>query len=334
MADARCYLNCHDLCLRKLDWLFNGHEELVPDVVYLGDSVLERVSDSDHNRLGLAGQVATLLLPRLRTATFSHTAFNPAVFKRIIGVIAASQHRPRHLLIPINLRSFSPQWYAYPEYQFLSFKALFDRYLLSLDAEERRRLLNQVPEADKKSEGFRRSMERYLALRSNFHGTNLRAMGDFLQFKLQKPVDPEAIRERRRLMFIFHYLYEFSGGHPLLTSLGGMLRLIATMDVNVVFYLTPVNYQAGIEYVGPEFTVVLNEHKKVIINFMNSMFVGRNCVLHDFSTLLGSDAFFQPHIANEHLNEHGRAVLAAAISDAMQQQWGERFASRRQPTLS
>lgn len=315
MADAHCYLNCHDFCLPKLDRLFNSQEELAPDVVFLGDSVLERVSDSDQNRAPLAAQVATFLLPRCRTVTFSHTAFNLAVFKRIISVISASQHRPRHLLIPINLRAFSPQWYAYPEYQFLSFKALFDRYLLSLDAEERRRLLNQVPEADKKSEGFRRSMERYLALRGNFHGTNLRAMADFLQFKLQKPVNPEAIRERRRLMFIFHYLYEFSGGHPLLTSLGGMLRLIATMDVNVVFYLTPVNYQAGIEYVGPEFTTVLNENKKFVIDFINSMPGGRNRMLCDFSTLLGADTFFQPHIANEHLNEKGRTVLAQAIRD-------------------
>jgi len=79
------------------------------DVVYLGDSVLESLSGRDVDRRDIS-QMLDDLLDNRSVVRVSHAGYGMEVYLRFAEYLARQPVRPRILVVPLNLRSFSALW--------------------------------------------------------------------------------------------------------------------------------------------------------------------------------------------------------------------------------
>ena len=83
------------------------------DVLYLGDSTLLFPEGEV-----TTGEILQGLLPEYKVGEIAHPAYNLDLYLHYVRYILRSAHRPRAIVIPVNMRSFSPEWDLRPGYQF------------------------------------------------------------------------------------------------------------------------------------------------------------------------------------------------------------------------
>jgi hypothetical protein len=88
-----------------------------PEISMFGDSVAERVSRNDSDKRSLAQMVSENVAPRTFMA-LTRSAHQPDIYEPLIRAMLLQPRRPRVLIVPVNLRSFSPQWMLSPDWHF------------------------------------------------------------------------------------------------------------------------------------------------------------------------------------------------------------------------
>ncbi len=102
--------------LQKLMKCFNGDNEF-PLVLYFGDLVVERISRDDLNQSTL-GEMVTEDLKDIPTCYISHSSYNPKIYYYLLSALEKMKGYPKVVILPVNLRCFSPQWDLNPQWQF------------------------------------------------------------------------------------------------------------------------------------------------------------------------------------------------------------------------
>lgn len=271
-------------------------------VAYFGDSVLERISRDDTDPRTLAELVTTAVSGHVEVIRFSHGAGHPALFHGLLQLLVSWQWRPWAVVIPINMRCFSPQWDQNPQWQ-------FDEYLDAIRSfrAKRGRTAPLVPEI----ETTVRRDSAFEARLVDCPGTTCRTVGDFREIIFSKPTDPVAVRARWREIFIYHYLPRLHRDHRRLLSLLAAQQLCDQERIHSIFYITPINYQAGLRLVNGPFADRFAENVRVVTSIIQ---VGSYSTVRDWSRELDDRHFFHPDEPTEHLNELGRERLAELVS--------------------
>src|SRR3989344_3518997 len=91
------------------------------DIIYFGDSVIDTHTSKDSD----PSSIVDMLRKReagLTIADFSRGADNLDLFELYVAYIARSPVKPSAVIVPINLRSFSPGWDLDPTGQFEKIK--------------------------------------------------------------------------------------------------------------------------------------------------------------------------------------------------------------------
>ena len=277
-----------------------------PQVLYLGDSVVERVAREDTDRHSLASMVIDRFGPQTAAVSVSHMGYHTGVYHGLLRVLQTTRHRPELVILPLNLRSFGPRWFLDPVWQFHHEIRALQRYLAHPFRGIPRLRETIVTAAD---------MEAFEAIDVEFPETDFRCIGQFHEVMRSTPQDEAEVDFRRRQIFILHYMHALRAEHPRLRSLEEALGLLSHLGCSVLCYVTPVNHDAGLQYVGPAFQDALRRNVLEIRRIVERQ--GRpDLRFEDFSEFLDPTEFFSTHDAAEHLNERGRSHLAAAIVGA------------------
>lgn len=250
-----------------------------PQVLFAGDSVLERIS-RDEEGATLAELVADALRPAA-TECVSRTGYHAGVYLSLMEEVIVRESRPRLVILPVNLRSFSPQWHGNPMWSF-----------------DGRGGEGAPPEA----------WTAYDATRVECAASSLTTVREFREIVESRPPDAQGQRDRLRHIFTFHYLYRLGADHPHLESWRRILNAARAAGMAPLTYFTPVNHEAGRRYTGPLFAEVVERNKGVVRDALGDV--------KDFSFLFDSGAFFTPDNATEHLRFEARRALARRIADA------------------
>jgi len=274
-----------------------------PEVLLFGDSVMERVSRHDVDRRDLGALVAAAL-PALSVLKISHSAFNPVIYAALARVVAQCPRVPRVTVLPINLRCFSPQWDLHPAWQFTQEIACIEAWLA--DSTSEIPALQDVRE----TAGF---LADYAAQPVNYPLSGLRTVGEFRARVLEAPGNDAARDSRARDIFIFHYTHPLTPDHRRLTALRDTVASLMGAGTRVLAYVTPVNHAAGVRLVSDAFATSVRHNVRVL----RAALAGTEIQLLDLSDALAADRFFHEDLATEHLNETGRAELAARVADAV-----------------
>ena len=285
-------------------------------VLFFGDSVVERVSRDDADKTPLGQIVTNRLFPRYTTCVISHSAFRPEIYLALSRTIASAHKKPSLVILPINIRSFSPQWDWDPRFDFEQEIRLINYY--HCDPEKKMiRLVptNQIPVGFWKRQAFLRRKVRYPF-------SSCTQIRNFVDVITNKSKDPGDMEFRWKQIFIFHYLYPLEANCRQLVHLQTLLRFLRDLDIPVLSYLTPINYQAGVRYVGEVFKALVLENVEKVLQQMagqplkavsDTVYKGPKLTVADWTFLLTDNFFFHRNEPTEHLNESGRNKISDGI---------------------
>ena len=284
-----------------------------PDVIFFGDSCNGWVDEQDADRRA----ISELLNDRLLGKTVGRIdggAYHLELYEAFIDLLIAREVHPELLVIPINLRSFSSEWDARPSYAFEAAKQQLrqadDR--LALAVSPLLKTLQWRTDSAKSLSAFKRT--------AVFDGDErVGTVDDFENARYDHPTE-ELVRNK----FIYHYMYSLTPEHRKLAALRNIARKAEEQQLQVAFYVTPVDCETGARCLGDRFT----SHIKQNVRVLRSQLAGTSATFMDCSLSLDANAFSWSQYPNEHLNEVGRSFVAETLASTL----SARYAMRLVPT--
>lgn len=277
-----------------------------PPLLVFGDSVFLRVATDDQSHQSLGG----ILGAYFQDGVFqvSGSGYHSGVFEQFSAVLATLSARPRIAIVPINLRSFSPTWDLNPLYQFHPEIEL----LSTFDMKRSDFMLHDT----KPSSELEVRIDHF-----KFDGEKAITLDDFHDIIGENPeIGSEEWNVRLKSIFRHHYMYPVHSWHRKIKNLKQIIRLLNEGGVAVYCYITPINYEAGMEYCGDIFIKSVEKNISIIRQEIESVFpavpANHNALmfrLDDFSFRFAKTVFFTSHNATEHLRYEGRDFIARRI---------------------
>jgi predicted O-methyltransferase YrrM len=285
-----------------------GSKETAPDILFLGDSVHMCTSSRDAYTESLANMLVRKSAADLRTRVFACGAFHGTMFLEILDRVLHKPHLPQAVVLPVNIRSFSPQWFYHPAYQFERVRAVLREYDRQGGVSEDFEI--QYPQ--------RCDYSAYDRAEHSFFGQGRRCLGEFRRVLGTRPATAEEAAARKRTIFTFFYLNEIQPDHVLLQTWRSLARRLIDREIHLFAYLTPINRGCGDKYVGTHFSHNVAENAAQVREAFVKL--GGSPFLHyaDWSLHFGQDLFVHEENPDEHLNYQGREIIADRIHTWLQ----------------
>ncbi|OGF99481.1 hypothetical protein A2Y99_01260 [Candidatus Gottesmanbacteria bacterium RBG_13_37_7] len=270
-----------------------------PTILILGDSVLERISKNDNDTRSLSQMITEGKENQILAV--SGTACNPKLYYYIVRLLSKTVAKPKNIIFCINSRSFSPQWDLNPEWQ-------HQNLICQLKRNFRREF-----RFSRKALSIKKSEELFNNKICRFYHSPFSRIGYFQLIKAAHAEGATQEKLRYKALFIYHYNYILDDSNQQLRYYCKLLDILMKSGINTVSYITPVNYEAGLRFVGKQFLIPFRQNIRKIEKYHKKL--ARKNSFHDYSLLLGSEYFFHNNIPIEHLNSSGRKILSEVISN-------------------
>lgn len=258
-----------------------------PDILIFGDSTNWYTAEDDKDKRSIS-MMLKKMIPQYSIASITHPAYHPDVYAAFCQYIVRQKNQPRVIVVPINMRCFSPEWDMNPHYQFVKEKIILEGGLRRIFYKPLR-LLNILKEVTRKE-----------YLETPVYDGN-RKVG---QIKHIRGLNGQ---------FLLKYMYSLDERHRKVKSLLKIARLLSKNNIEVIFYLTPIDYQEGEKYFPGRFKKQLTHNTGFLVSLLS-----KEGVL-DLSMDLTSDYFAwkKKGSVNEHLNQAGRQYVAEKLAKAL-----------------
>ncbi len=272
--------------------------KLKADIIYFGDSTINWAAKDDVNQESMPGLLQRLL-PQNRVVKITHASYQMDVYEAYAEYMVRREYRPKVVIIPINLRSFSPEWDLQPLWQ-------FEKEKLTLAMKDTFWMKFYKPLCVFKYFEPRRTRFEYEQA-AVFDGDNfVGRVRDFDNADFRIFSD-----ENMKKKLTFRYMYPLTAEHRKIKSLLHTAELFKAQGIDAIFYITPVDWQTIQKYLGQNSTARIAQNVAVI---KNALALQRLDVL-DLSLTLSTEDFSWrqdgqgPYYPNEHLKLRGRLIV-------------------------
>jgi hypothetical protein len=289
----------------KLHEYFNS-ERSNPDGLLLGDSVTERISWHDTNKATLAQILTAALSDTYSVGSVSYSAFNAKIYSYFIEALQVMKRRPKFVVLPVNMRSFSPQWDLEPSWQFDTEINLISKFI-----SDPRRIPDYVPEEHDLTVQY----ERFDSTPVQYPLSELKRIGHFRLVISGKPTSAEQRDFRLTQLFVFHYAFALHQNHRNLVYLKKSIHSLQKMKIHGVLYVTPINIESGRKYAGDRFVESVRSNMSAVENVVADASALGSVSFFNFGELFPPNFFFHKDETTEHLNQDGRKRLASLLAD-------------------
>lgn len=275
-------------------------------VLFFGDSTVFTIEKLDADMRSLSQMTAAELGGEI-LGEVAYPAYSLTQFDLFVQYLARLEKKPRVLVMPVNIRSFSASWDPRPDWQFQKEK-LFVQY----DALPLRVLFD--PLVIFKAPVFNLTpieMGDYMEM-PVYNGDQIAGkVKDFYIDITRPPANPDLRRQ-----FIFCYMLRIAPEHRKAQSLRNLIETANKMGVRLVLYITPIDHESGVEMLGPEFDTRLAENVQTITRVVQEA----GGTIHDLSRFMSKQEFCPPpFMPNDHLKDVGRRKLAATLAEEIRQ---------------
>ncbi len=248
----------------------------------MGDSVYYRTSHFDKDPRTL------LQLTGSKDISFCvGSAFNLRIYRNFLEVILARNSKVDTVLIEINLRSFSAQWYLNPLYSF---------------TEELTYLRKLTGIAEFFSTPTVGSWENTIIETRKFGPVPVSKLNEEIEKNVKKDSP-----EYHELLLEFFHNSRIDHHHELVYELKEIKRLISNSSINTLFYFTPINIDLMREVCTSDLLTTINSNIKLLEDLLDPFTV------FNFLSEFESSDFLSPFEKTEHLNEFGRKKLSLIL---------------------
>lgn len=280
--------------------------KLKVDIVYFGDSTINWTSSSDVSQESMPGLLQHLL-PQQRVGKITHASYQMDVYQAYIEYMIRKNYRPKAVIIPVNLRCFSPEWDQQPLWQ-------FEKEKLTLAMKDTFWMKFYRPLAVFKF--FETRINRFDYEQTDvFDGSQvIGKVKDFDNDSYQIFSD-ENMKNKLR----FRYMYSLSKQHRKVLSMMRSAELLKSAGIKPIFYITPVDWQILEKNLGGYSLLRIEENVRLLRSVLDEVGVSvldlsRTLPSEDFSWPEDGDG---PHYPNEHLRLRGRMLVVKILAERM-----------------
>lgn len=280
--------------------------KLKADIVYFGDSTINWASASDVSQESMPGLLQHLL-PAERIAKITHASYQMDVYQAYVEYMIRKGYHPKVVIIPINLRCFSPEWDQQPLWQ-------FEKEKLTLAMKDTFWMKFYRPLAVFKF--FEPRINRFDYEQTDvFDGSQIIGkVRDFDNASYQV-FSGENMKNKLR----FRYMYSLSKQHRKVQSMMRIAKLLKDAGIKPIFYITPVDWQTIEKNLGVYSVLRIEENVQLIRRALSDVGVP---VLDLSRTLLSEDFSWPedgegPYYPNEHLRLRGRMLVVKTLAERM-----------------
>ncbi len=285
------------------------------DVLYLGDSTLMLPVGEV-----TTGEILQELLPERHIGQIAHPAYGLDLFHDYTAYMDERGGRPQTLVVPINMRSFSPAWDMRPAYQFEK-----ESKILAMGLPWARLLLRPLEVFG----FFQPPISRHAFLDAPVYDDDVLVgkVRDFEALAADEALQGDAgnayrevelaDEETAQAVLTYHYMFNLEPDHRKLDAMVALAELAAERGIHVIFYITPVNVEQGERFLGPTFTERFAENVGVVQSRLDAASLD-NVTLLD----LAFDLPAYDLTDTEHLTEGGKEHIAEQIALVVQRETG------------
>ncbi|MBI2373173.1 MAG: hypothetical protein HYV07_04175 [Deltaproteobacteria bacterium] len=270
------------------------------DVLFLGDS---SIFAEEGNQLN-TDTILQSLMPEHKVGLIAHWAFHLGVYAAYFEYVRAIGFRPKYVVVPVNLRSFSASWYSCPEYQFaeITFALRHSSYVARAFLDPLK-VFKAFQLMSPTQDEFRRTPvldgDEKVGVVADFKGPEYSG---------------EVTEAHLRDIIVFHYMNRIDRDHPRAKDLMRLADQILESGSVPVFYVSPVDHESCSTALGDRFDERLAENVEALRGVLNE----RQLPLLDLSRSVEAKDFnWRPGYPNEHMLEPGRRYLAERLAEHM-----------------
>lgn len=293
------------------------------DVVYFGDSTLIHPEGEP-----TLPELLSELVPNHTLGDVAHPAYQLDLYERYVNYLVKHPSQVETVIIPINLRSFSPEWDLRPTYQFEREKAIltygpwvstvfyrpFDTFGLfdspiSQESFRDATVFNGDQPVGKVAEFEELTGAREIEAEETAS----------TEFAYHAGIPSEDETEALKATLVYYYMYELDPNHRKMQSLLAVNRLLTENGIKPVFYITPINYELGERHLGETFRQRVVENTAVIEQVLRENGVDVLNLVFDLAAYNFVDT--------EHLTENGKFYVAEALAETIEPLEPERLTS-------
>jgi len=275
------------------------------DIIFFGESTLWNPNNVDINDTRNTGDMMSdYLKVNYSVQVISHSGYQMDVYEAYSQYVCAHKNGQKFVIVPIHLRSFSPQWHNRPDYIFENeIDALNQDVIIHLLRLFHNLFIDVFKEREYANEIWKKTPV-------DFNGTIIGTVGDYEYEIRGNEMDlDKRIRERH----IFYYLYHLDPGHEKLRSLENTIRNYQKCNISLILYISPIDYEKAVKYVGDDFIKIVDQNKRTIIDVADR----NNIRIIDMSYDLNTSYFYEKNYPGEHMFESGRKHIAGKLSDVI-----------------
>lgn len=238
----------------------------------------------------------------LHVINLNSSAYSPILYKDYIKIIPKNTT----VVVPINLRSFSEEWFYFNQYRFIAQRIIYS--MLALD-------LRAVYQAI--YDYFIYTKEKYNSLNIIRDNNNLGTINNIQKIKIDEDFycydkfyyKKEEFKDKLSLKYKSFYMYKLDRNHEMFKYINEMINYAKSHSIKLVFYITPINIDHGKVIVGDDFKSSVENNVKIIKQF----FIDHNIAVLDLSHGVPGENFIDQNYVCEHLDYNGRKIIAKNI---------------------
>lgn len=283
------------LRIKKIDYRANN-------IFFFADSTNKSTLPSDLNQKSISDALQNEL-PSISVIDISHNSYHAEIFLEYCKYLLEKSIKPQLIIIPINLRSFSPGWDKSPRYQFEN-----EKIFLKYD--------NFFWNAFFKPLSVMKVFKLQTVSRDDYFNTLVydgdRMLGRVADFESDRfrTITADKVKEK----LIYFYLYQLRKEHKKVQALVEIAKISKHKNIPVVFYITPINCNMGNAFYGSSFSGRIGGNVKVITDALAE----HGAKTLNLTNTLPNHLFLQDSLyPNEHLTWEGRLFVATKLKETI-----------------
>jgi hypothetical protein len=267
------------------------------DIVYMGDSVLSAFNHKDADQRPLPDLLSEKL--GVHIVMLNHGGYHAGMYLDYLRYLVNANKAPSLLIVPINMRSFSPEWDTNPGHQFEKQEFILKHGILAATFQKPISLF---------TDSFKNNTnEAWLNSPVFDYDRPAGKVKDF-QDKSYRNYDDAKMRNK----IIYHYRYRLSASHRRIQEITTLVSIAKRNHIGLLLYITPIDYLACDRFYAGTSNII-----KYNTKILNNTLSRYNVPLLDLSESIPS-SYFDWRVdlyPNEHMNEHGKKYVASALAD-------------------
>ena len=294
------------------------------DIYYFGESsnVTYKKSDSTQNSIS---ELCSLFFPKLKVTNINKYATHAGVYMHWLKQINTKLHKPKAIIITMNLRSFDATWiHSKLETQLQQamvlsqpYPNIINRFLLSLQAFDNKTEEQREKEIIQEWKTVKLKWPKAFKFQTVKQWDDAMANGGHLD----KSGNWDIKKIELACHFIKGYAFNLNEENPRIRDFDQITNWCQKNQIKLYFNLMAENIEYADSLVGKELVFLMRENR----DYLKARYSKNNCVLVDNLELLKGKEFIDQDWTTEHYIDKGRMRIAKILSEQLKTQFKSEY---------